>query len=60
MTEYLSELIGDQWAMISKYFDMKRIKKYDLGEIVNCIMYLVKIGCQWRMLPWDFTTWKIV
>ena len=60
MTAYSSNLSDDQWAIISKYFDMKRSGKYDLREIVNGIMYLVKTGCQWRMLPGDFPTWKIV
>ena len=60
MTAYSSNLSDDQWAIISKYFDMKRSRKYDLREVVNGIMYLVKTGCQWRMLPGDFPTWKIV
>jgi len=31
-----------------------------LRDIVNAILYLVKTGCQWRMLPQDFPGWKIV
>lgn len=45
MTAYSSNLSDDQWTIISKYFDMKRNRKYDLREIVNGIMYLVKTGC---------------
>lgn len=29
-------------------------KKYQLREIMNAIKYIVKTGCQWRMLPKDF------
>ncbi len=60
MTRYPSNLSDDQWTIISKFFDIKRKRKYDLREIVNGIMYLVKTGCQWRMLPSDFPQWKVV
>src|SRR4029078_5252043 len=32
----------------------------ELREIINAILYLVKTGCQWRMLPGDFPNWSIV
>ncbi len=60
MTRYPSNLSDGQWTIISKFFDIKRKRKYDLREIVNGIMYLVKTGCQWRMLPSDFPQWKVV
>jgi putative transposase len=60
MTAYPSNLSDGQWAMISNFFDIKRSRKYNLREIVNGVMYLVKTGCQWRMLPGDFPSWKIV
>jgi len=60
MKLYPSNLSDDQWAIISIFFDIKRSRKYDLREIVNGIMYLVKTGCQWRMLPINFPPWKIV
>jgi putative transposase len=31
-----------------------------LREIWNAIIYLVKTGCQWRMLPHDFPHWSAV
>lgn len=60
MTNYPSNISDSQWSIISNYFDIKRSRKYDLREIINAIMYLVKTGCQWRMLPADFPDWKIV
>jgi putative transposase len=60
MTTYPSNLSDSQRAIVSIFFDMKRSRKHDLIEIVNAIMYLVKSGCQWRMLPGDFPNWKIV
>ena len=34
--------------------------KYPRREIVNAILYLVRSGCQWRMLPHEFPPWKTV
>ena len=31
-----------------------------MREIVDAVLYLVKTGCQWRMLPGDFPKWPIV
>jgi putative transposase len=60
MTNYPSNVSDSQWAIISKFLDTERSRKYQLREIVNAIMYLVKTGCQWRMLPGDFPSWKLV
>ena len=60
MTNYPTNVSNSQWQIISKYLDVERSRKYDLREIVNAILYLVKTGCQWRMLPNDFPGWKIV
>ena len=60
MTNYPSNLSDSQWSKISIFFDLKRSRKYDLREVLNAILYLVKTGCQWRMMPGDFPTWKIV
>ncbi|MDR1056305.1 MAG: transposase [Prevotellaceae bacterium] len=32
----------------------KRKRKHSLREIMNAVFYLLKTGCQWRMLPCDF------
>nr|WP_294895076.1 transposase [uncultured Pedobacter sp.] len=53
-------LSDSQWQVISKFLDTERNRKYELIEIVNAILYLVKTGCQWRMLPGDFRSWKLV
>jgi putative transposase len=39
---------------------MSNYRKDDLKEVVNAIFYLVKTGCQWRMLPRDFPKWQRV
>ena len=60
MTSYPTDLSNSQWQIISKYLDVERSRKYELQEVVNSILYLVKTGCQWRMLPADFPKWQIV
>lgn len=60
MTNYPTDISNSQWQIISKHLDTQRSRKYDLRHIVNAILYLVKTGCQWRMLPHDFPGWKIV
>jgi hypothetical protein len=35
-------------------------RKKDLYDIFCAILYLIKSGCQWRMLPADFPKWGIV
>src|SRR6267154_137587 len=31
-----------------------------LRRVVNAILYLIKSGCQWRLLPKTFPPWKTV
>jgi len=60
MTNYPSNLTGSQWQYISNFLDTDRNRKYELREVFNGILYLLKTGCQWRMLPGDFPDWRIV
>lgn len=60
MSNYPSNISDSQWTIVSNFFDIERRRRYDLREIVNGILYLVKTGCQWRMLPKDFPNWKLV
>jgi transposase len=32
----------------------------DLHEVFNAVLYLLKSGCQWRMLPEGFPNWVTV
>lgn len=60
MTNYPSNLTGSQWQYISNFLDTKRNRKYELREVFNGILYLLKTGCRWRMLPGDFPDWRLV
>jgi hypothetical protein len=48
----LCNLTDKQWQVTEIILDpQQRKRKYPLREIMNAIMYMVKTGCQWRMLP---------
>lgn len=35
-------------------------RQVDLDEVFCGVLYLLKSGCQWRMLPSDFPKWRTV
>jgi putative transposase len=37
-----------------------RPRTHSLREILDAIFYLLKSGCQWRLLPHDFPRWPTV
>ncbi len=60
MKKYPTDLIDSQWQVIKVLLNTERKRRHDLRQIVNAIFYLVKTGCQWRMLPVDYPKWQIV
>jgi putative transposase len=61
MRNYPTDLSNSQWQVIEQYLkESKRKRKYSLRVIWDAIFYLVKSGCQWRMLPSDFPKWTLV
>jgi putative transposase len=58
---YPTDLTDEQRQFIEKIVDEKdRKRKHSLRSIFNGLFYLVKTGCQWRMLPCDFAPWNTV
>jgi putative transposase len=58
---YDSDLSEKQWAVIAPLFGLYGNKaKYDHRYLVNAVLYWVKTGCQWRMLPKDFPPYSTV
>ena len=60
---YASDLSDGQFAVIERFIPNPkpggRPPKYDRREIVNGIMYVLRSGCAWRMMPHDLPTWRI-
>lgn len=61
---YDTDLSDEQWALIEPLLGRKagpgRPTRLDLRAVVDAIFYLVRTGCQWRMLPHDFPGWTSV
>lgn len=58
---YSTDLTDAQWNNIKDYLDKTgRKRKFSLRSIWNGLMYVVKTGCQWRMLPKEFPQWQLV
>lgn len=58
---YPTDLSETQWQFIKKNLQLgERKRKHSLRSIWNAILYLVKTGCQWRMLPSGFAKWQLV
>ncbi len=61
---YPSDLTDEQWELIEPLVPAVkpggRPEVHPKREVVNAILYLVRTGCAWRMLPKDFPPWQTV
>ncbi len=57
---YMSDLTDAQWENIKDFFPVGNKSKWDKRELVNAVLYVVKSGCQWRMLPNNFPPYQTV
>src|SRR5436305_2444825 len=60
---YETDLTDQQYALLEPFLPKpKRMGRppADLREVLNAILYLVRTGCQWRLLPKDFPPWSTV
>jgi len=64
MHDYPSDITREQFKIIRPVLESaKKItkpRKKDLFDIFCAVLYLLKSGCQWRMLPSDFPKFGIV
>jgi Putative transposase of IS4/5 family (DUF4096) len=55
---YPTDLSDAEWNHIEPHMPAPnghgRPRAHSLREILNAIFYLLKTGCQWRLLPHDF------
>jgi transposase len=61
-TSYPSDLTEAQYKKIETILEGVRKhthpRTYDLRDIFNGVMYVVKSGCQWRMVPKEYPKWR--
>ena len=62
---YSTDLTDKQWSMIEAIFKSNKgqhLVAHSKRDLVNAVLYLLKTGCQWRLLPNDFpphdTVWS--
>ena len=61
---YDSDLSNEEWLIIQHHFNQKdprgNAHQHSKKSIVDAILYVVKGGITWRLLPHDFPPWKTV
>jgi putative transposase len=60
---YASDLTDRQWQIIRQLLPRRcrrGRKPIRRRWVINAILYVVRTGCQWRMLPADFPNWSTV
>jgi putative transposase len=63
---YPSDLTDDQWNLIRPYVSRRRPRgaghpvTVPRRDLADAIFYILRSGCQWRLLPHDFPAWGTV
>lgn len=61
---YPTDLTDAQWAVLEPHLPAARTggrpRHTDLRAVTDAILYLLRTGCQWRLLPSDFPPWGTV
>ncbi len=57
---YTSDMAPGVWPRIVGLIPVKRRSKWELEEVVNAILYVLKNGCGWRDIPGEFPCWNTV
>jgi putative transposase len=61
---YDTDLTDAAWSLIAPILPAARTggrpRKTNLRAVLNAIFYLLRTGCQWRLLPREFPSWNTV
>ena len=61
---YDTDLSDAAWALVAPVLNAARPdgrpRTTDVRAVVNAIFYLLRTGCQWRLLPREFPRWGTV
>jgi transposase len=63
---YPSYLTDEQWALVRPLLPKApkertgRPRTVHAGDVLDAILYVLRTGCQWRILPHDFPPWGTV
>ena len=60
--DYPSDLSDAEWELLEPLLPPPQRRGrpliYSRREVVNAIMYVLRSGCSWRMLPHDLPPWR--
>ena len=63
-TTYLTDLSDAEWRLLEPLLPPPartgRPRRHCVRTIVNAILYMLRSGCAWRLLPADWPPWKTV
>lgn len=63
-SNYISDLSDAEWALLEPLFPAAkrrgRKRKHTWRELINTMLYMLRSGGVWRLLPHDFPPWKTV
>lgn len=54
---YPSDIVEEEWIHLAPFVGPCKIgrpRKHNIRDIINGIRYVMRSGCQWRLLPKDF------
>ena len=61
---YATDLTDREWALLAPLIPRPkpggRPAVHDRRELVNAMLYWLRAGCAWRLLPHDFPPWQTV
>jgi len=61
---YPTDLTDAQWALLAPLIPPAKLAGspaiHDRRELVDAMLYLLRAGCAWRLLPHDFPPWRTV
>lgn len=60
--QYSTDLSDAQWERVRPFVEKSfgRPAQVDRRCVVNALLYILRTGCQWRMLPREFPRWSTV
>jgi putative transposase len=61
---YPSDLTDAQWEELSPLIPLAKLggrpRTVEMREVINGILYVLRSGCTWRMMPHDLPPWSTV
>jgi putative transposase len=61
---YPTDLSDEEWACLKAQLPVLKVpsrpRTHSLRNIFDAIFYVLRSGCPWRLLPYDFPPWPTV